>query len=145
MTAENRVVNVTAKVTPSQKAEFKQKAIENDLSLSEWACSILEMGKDNYENIKYENQKIIDLEKSCSEKDKLIRLLTDALENEKKGTKKKDEELDLFKNMIDFYKTTKNKNKDEIITLKKIAENLKAKLLEKKPEKSSTTKFLYMK
>jgi len=135
LTTENRTVNVTAKITPSQKAQFKQKAQENDLTLSEWVCSTLEIGKDSYENACKPNQKIIELENTILGKDKLIKRLLTELENKDEFMKIKDKKID---SLIFFNNMYKDRNKD----LKENAEIMKEKFSIKTPKKQNKSNFL---
>ena len=113
---ENRVVNITAKITPSQKAEFQLYAKKNNLSISEWVCSILEIGKNYYENIGKLDKKIIDLETTIYENDILIKNLITDLENSQKEIKVKNKSIEYIKEKL----TTETKKTNTLIESIKI-------------------------
>jgi hypothetical protein len=78
---QNRNFTISAKVTAQQKAIYTQKAIENNLSTSEWISSILDISTNAYEDINKPIEKLILLEEENKTKDGIIKRLTSDLEN----------------------------------------------------------------
>lgn len=76
-----RNFTISAKVTAQQKAIYKQKAIENNLSTSEWISSILDISTNAYEDIDKPIEKLILLQEENITKDKIIKRLSSDLEN----------------------------------------------------------------
>ncbi len=68
----NRNITLSTKVTAEQKAIFASIAAKNNISLSEWIASLLEIHKDSYDKIGDPTQRETDLEMQLQKKQNQI-------------------------------------------------------------------------
>jgi hypothetical protein len=77
----NRNITLSTKVTAEQKAEFTKIAAKNNISLSEWSASLLEIHKDSYDKIGDPTLRETALEMEVQKKEREIKRLKAHLES----------------------------------------------------------------
>ena len=77
----NRSITLSTKVTAEQKAVFANIAAKNNISLSEWMASLLEIHKDSYDKIGDPTQRESNLEIEIQKKDNQIKRLKALLDS----------------------------------------------------------------
>lgn len=106
----NRNITLSTKVTAEQKAIFASIAAKNNISLSEWMASLLEIHKDSYDKIGDPTQRETDLEMQLQKKQNQINRLKSQLESAdnrvqfeikraNEAVSKRDEEILKFKKL----------------------------------------------
>lgn len=77
----NRSITLSTKVTAEQKAVFANIAAKNNISLSEWMASLLEIHKDSYDKIGDPTQRESNLEIEIQKKDNQVKRLKALLDS----------------------------------------------------------------
>jgi beta-mannanase len=77
----NRNITLSTKVTAEQKAEFTKIAAKNNISLSEWSASLLEIHKNSYDKIGDPTLRETALEMEVQKKEREIKRLKAHLES----------------------------------------------------------------
>ena len=77
----NRSITLSTKVTAEQKVAFTKIASQNNISLSEWMASLLEIHKDSYDKIGDPTQREISLEDQIRKQEQQIKRLEAKLES----------------------------------------------------------------
>ena len=77
----NRSITLSTKVTAEQKAVFANIAAKNNISLSEWMASLLEIHKDSYDKIGDPTQREANLEIEVQKKENQIKRLKAQLDS----------------------------------------------------------------
>ncbi len=110
----NRSITLSTKVTAEQKAVFANIAAKNNISLSEWMASLLEIHKDSYDKIGDPTQREANLEIEVQKKENQIKRLKAQLDSadhkvrvemkraDNAVTKKDEETLKLKKVLFEF-------------------------------------------
>jgi hypothetical protein len=79
--SNNRNITLSTKVTAEQKSIFASIAAKNNISLSEWMSSILEINKDSYDKIGDPTVREISLEDKIRKQEQQIKRLEANLES----------------------------------------------------------------